>query len=120
MECGGWTPLWIFWLFGVRRLDTALDELEPNPKHPKRCRATALQKKAAAVQLRRQDRQQGDIMDKNAQIRELIDDLLGRRADGEPISDDEILSAHPDLRPELDHELVKWEHIRQARAEARE
>src|SRR2546423_534181 len=33
---------WLVRLFGVRWLDTALDERRPNP--PKRCRATALQK----------------------------------------------------------------------------
>lgn len=43
--------------------------------------------------------------DRAGRIRRLVDECLVRRAAGEPLSDDELTAAHPELLPELADEL---------------
>src|SRR5262245_35931583 len=53
-----------------------------------------------------------------ARAREVVIDCLRRRASGEPISDESLLTANPELRPELDNELRKLQIIDAARDDA--
>ena len=47
--------------------------------------------------------------------REVVVDCLRHRASGEAISDESLLRAHPDLRPDLDNELRRLRVIDAAR-----
>ena len=47
-------------------------------------------------------------------IRAVLDDCGRRRALGEPVTDEAIITAHPDLMPELGEALRKWRMIEKA------
>lgn len=51
-------------------------------------------------------------------IRGVIADCMQRRADGESVSDESVIDAHPELMPELAAELRKLQLIEAARIEA--
>ncbi|MBU0637758.1 MAG: serine/threonine-protein kinase [Planctomycetes bacterium] len=50
-----------------------------------------------------------------SRVGQVVEDCLSRRAVGERISDDEVLATHPELLPELAHELRKLALIERAR-----
>lgn len=58
------------------------------------------------------------MSDRVEQIRQVVEETRRRRSGGEPISDDNITSANPDLMPELKDELKKLALIEAARNEA--
>jgi hypothetical protein len=53
-----------------------------------------------------------------ADIRAVLEDCASRRADGEAVSDRDIINAHPELMPELGEELRKLRIIGAARKKA--
>ena len=62
--------------------------------------------------------QQSSTSSRARGARELVCELLHRRRAGEAIDHDEIRAAHPELMPELDHEMRKLNVIREACLEA--
>ena len=50
------------------------------------------------------------------QIRQVVDDCLVQRATGQPLSDADLTARHPELMPQLGHELERARLIACARA----
>ena len=59
-----------------------------------------------------------DSVARNAHLQEVIDDCRCRRVAGEVVSDDTLISTHPQLMPELGEELRKLRLIAAAREQA--
>ena len=57
---------------------------------------------------------------REAQLRRVLDDVLVRRAEGEPLTDDQVCERHVDLLPELASELRKLKVIGLARLQSLE
>ena len=53
-----------------------------------------------------------------AAIEAVIDQIITRRGDGEILTDEAIIAAHPDLMPELRAELDAWQQMHRARLAA--
>ena len=53
-------------------------------------------------------------------IREVVEDCLRRRAEGELLSDESLIQGHPDLMPELSRGLGKLGLIEAARQQAKQ
>ncbi|HUU95955.1 MAG TPA: serine/threonine-protein kinase [Phycisphaerae bacterium] len=58
--------------------------------------------------------------ERSSRARGVIDDCLRRRLSGESLSDDQVISSHPDLMPELDEGLRKLALIQRAVRRGRE
>ncbi len=58
--------------------------------------------------------------DRAERIREIVDDYLQQRAHGNAISDESILTGHPELMPELAEQLRYVELFRAAQIDAEE
>src|SRR5215471_1431471 len=59
-------------------------------------------------------------LDRDAQIRGVVEDVLRRRADGEELADEAICQQHASLLPELAAELRKLRLIARARDQSQE
>lgn len=60
-------------------------------------------------------REMSAATEREARLREIIDDCLLRSEQGEPIAEGEIIGRHPDLKPELEEELRMLRLIRASR-----
>ena len=58
--------------------------------------------------------------DRADRVREVVEDCLRRRAEGESFSDESLIQSHPDLMPELSRELGKLRLIEAARQQAKQ
>ncbi len=56
--------------------------------------------------------------DRESRLRAVVEECLRRRAAGESVSDQSVLDSHPDLAPELAHELAVLQLLERARSSA--
>ncbi|NQV35696.1 MAG: protein kinase [Phycisphaeraceae bacterium] len=63
---------------------------------------------------------QPDNDDRAKRIRQVVEDCLCRRGEGESLSDERLIESHPDLMPELSGELAKLRLIEAARQQAQQ